>query len=103
MCERDAHHWRTQRASETDRTAAAPMDARVGTVASGTLFKKIWQHRALLAADGWYEWVKDETGSQHKQPYFIRLRRQRGPRVDRPGYNFLAARTDRAGDRPPPS
>jgi putative SOS response-associated peptidase YedK len=51
-----------------------PINARVETVASGKFFKQIWPHRALVAADGWYEWVKDETDLQHKQPYFIRLR-----------------------------
>ena len=52
----------------------APINARVETVASGKFFKQIWPHRALVAADGWYEWVKDESDPKHKQPYFIRLR-----------------------------
>ena len=51
-----------------------PINARVETVASGKFFKQIWPHRALVAADGWYEWVKDESDLKHKQPYFIRLR-----------------------------
>ncbi len=48
--------------------------ARAETVASGKFFRQIWPYRALVAADGWYEWVKDETDPKHKQPYFIRLR-----------------------------
>jgi putative SOS response-associated peptidase YedK len=52
----------------------APINARAETVASGKFFKQIWPYRALVAADGWYEWVKDETDPKHKQPYFIRLR-----------------------------
>ncbi|RJG12918.1 hypothetical protein D3879_06455 [Pseudomonas cavernicola] len=51
-----------------------PINARVETVASGKFFKQIWPHRALVAADGWYEWVKDEADPKRKQPYFIRLR-----------------------------
>lgn len=51
-----------------------PFNARVETVASGKFFRQIWPHRALVAADGWFEWVMDETDPQHKQPYFIRLR-----------------------------
>lgn len=51
-----------------------PINARVEKVAEGKYFRQIWPHRALVAADGWYEWVKDETDPKHKQPYFIRLR-----------------------------
>lgn len=51
-----------------------PINARVEKVAEGKYFRKIWPHRALVAADGWYEWVKDEADPKRKQPYFIRLR-----------------------------
>jgi putative SOS response-associated peptidase YedK len=51
-----------------------PINARVEKVATGAFFRQIWPHRGLVAADGWYEWVKDETDPKHKQPYFIRLR-----------------------------
>lgn len=50
------------------------INARVETVASGKFFKAIWPHRALVMADGWYEWVKDATDPKKKQPYFIQLR-----------------------------
>lgn len=49
-----------------------PINARVEKVAEGKYFRQIWPHRGLVAADGWYEWVKDETDPKHKQPYFIR-------------------------------
>lgn len=51
-----------------------PINARVEKVAEGKYFRQIWPHRALVAADGWYEWVKDEADPKRKQPYFIRLR-----------------------------
>lgn len=51
-----------------------PINARVEKVATGAFFRQVWPHRALVAADGWYEWVKDDTDPKHKQPYYIRLR-----------------------------
>lgn len=54
-----------------------PINARVETVATGKFFKGLWpQGRALVPADGWFEWVKDEADPKRKQPYFIRLRGQ---------------------------
>jgi len=54
-----------------------PINARVETVTTGKFFKQLWpERRALVAADGWYEWVKDPTNPKKKQPYFIRLRSQ---------------------------
>lgn len=50
------------------------INARVETVASGKYFRAIWQHRALVMADGWYEWVRDEADPKKKQPYFIKLK-----------------------------
>lgn len=51
-----------------------PINARVETVAKGKYFKDIWPFRALVMADGWYEWVRDPQDPKRKQPYFIRLR-----------------------------
>jgi putative SOS response-associated peptidase YedK len=31
-------------------------------------------HRALITANGWYEWVRDELDVAKKQPFFIRLK-----------------------------
>lgn len=50
------------------------INARAETVATGKYFKAVWPHRALVMADGWYEWVKDEADPRKKQPYFIRLK-----------------------------
>jgi putative SOS response-associated peptidase YedK len=48
----------------------APLiNARVETAATGRMFKPLWNHgRAIVMADGWYEWKRN--GSK-KQPYFI--------------------------------
>lgn len=55
-----------------------PINARVETVATSKFFKSVWPNgRALVFADGWYEWVKDEADPKIKQPYFIRLKSQR--------------------------
>ncbi|WP_449433960.1 SOS response-associated peptidase family protein [Pseudomonas putida] len=52
----------------------APINARVETVTTGKFFKALWpQGRALVMADGWYEWVADPNDPKRKQPYFIRL------------------------------
>ncbi|NWD48350.1 SOS response-associated peptidase family protein [Pseudomonas gingeri] len=54
-----------------------PINARVETVTTGKFFKQLWPNgRALVVADGWYEWVKDPGNSKKKQPYFIRLKTQ---------------------------
>lgn len=45
------------------------INARGETAATGRMFKPLWNHgRAIVPADGWYEWKND--GSK-KQPYFI--------------------------------
>jgi putative SOS response-associated peptidase YedK len=54
-----------------------PINARVETVATGRFFKQIWPTgRALVPANGWFEWVKDADDPKKKQPYFIRLKSQ---------------------------
>ncbi|MBF7957365.1 SOS response-associated peptidase family protein [Rahnella victoriana] len=48
------------------------INARVETVATSRMFKPLFeQGRALVMADGWYEWKKDANDSKVKQPYFI--------------------------------
>ena len=54
-----------------------PINARVETVTTGKFFKQLWpKSRALVMADGRYEWVKDPDDPKKKQPYFIRLKTQ---------------------------
>jgi putative SOS response-associated peptidase YedK len=48
------------------------INARVETAATSRMFKPLWNHgRALVMADGWYEWKKDKHDAKVKQPYFI--------------------------------
>ncbi|WP_318366546.1 SOS response-associated peptidase [Enterobacter sp.] len=48
---------------------AALINARVETAATSRMFKPLWQHgRAIVFADGWFEWKKE---GNRKQPYFI--------------------------------
>lgn len=45
------------------------INSRVETAASSRMFKTLWNHgRAVVFADGWYEW---QRSSDKKQPYFI--------------------------------
>jgi putative SOS response-associated peptidase YedK len=48
----------------------APLiNARVETAANSRMFKPLWNHgRAIVFADGWYEWKKE---GDKKQPYYI--------------------------------
>lgn len=51
-----------------------PINARIETIARGRFYKTLFpDHRALIPADGWYEWIK-EPGDEKKQPFFIRLK-----------------------------
>ena len=51
------------------------INARVETAATSKFFRDIWRSgRAIVPADGWYEWKKDEANPKIKQPYYIRLR-----------------------------
>lgn len=45
------------------------INARGETASSGRMFKPLWAHgRAVVFADGWYEW---QRSGDKKQPYFI--------------------------------
>jgi putative SOS response-associated peptidase YedK len=52
------------------------INARVETAATSRMFKPLWNHgRAIVFADGWYEWKKE---GDKKQPYYI-YRKDRKP------------------------
>ncbi|WMY76715.1 SOS response-associated peptidase family protein [Buttiauxella selenatireducens] len=55
----------------------APLiNARVETASTSRMFKPLWNHgRAIVFADGWYEWVR---AGDKKQPYYI-YRKDRKP------------------------
>lgn len=48
------------------------INARVETAARGRMFKPLWNSgRALVMADGWYEWKKHPDDLKIRQPYYI--------------------------------
>jgi len=50
------------------------INARGETAATGRMFKPLWEHgRAIVPADGWFEWKRD---GKAKQPYFIYHKKQ---------------------------
>ena len=68
-------HWGWKReVSWPKPKVVQPINARIETIARGRFYKTLFpDHRALIPADGWYEWVK-EPGDEKKQPFFIRLK-----------------------------
>ena len=48
------------------------INARTESLASTSFWREAKKHgRALVPADGWFEWVKHPTNKKLKQPYFI--------------------------------
>lgn len=68
-------HWGWKReVSWPKPKVVQPINARIETIARGRFYKTLFpDHRALIPADGWYEWVKI-PGDEKKQPFFIRLK-----------------------------
>jgi putative SOS response-associated peptidase YedK len=49
------------------------INARVETVSTMGYYKRAWLHgRAIVPADGWYEWKGDPDDKKVKQPYYIK-------------------------------
>ena len=68
----DPVHWGYQPAWAKESGRPSLINSRVETAATGRMFKPLWNNgRALVMADGWYEWKKDPDNSKIKQPYFI--------------------------------
>jgi len=49
-------------------------NARLDTVASSKFYRTVWPHRALVCADGWYEWLKNPQDKKDNQPYYLRAK-----------------------------
>lgn len=68
----DPVHWGYQPAWAKESKRPPMINARVETVATSRMFKPLFENgRALVMADGWYEWKKDPADPKIKQPYFI--------------------------------
>ncbi|RMS11827.1 hypothetical protein ALP72_02265 [Pseudomonas coronafaciens pv. coronafaciens] len=71
-----AVHWGWKREVQYPKPKVVqPINARIETIARGRFYKTLFpDHRALIPADGWYEWVRDDLDEKKKQPFFIRLK-----------------------------
>ena len=68
----DPVNWGYQPGWAKESKRPPMINARVETVATSRMFKPLFEHgRALVMADGWYEWKKDQSNAKIKQPYFI--------------------------------
>lgn len=87
----DRVNWGYRPRWAADKGIPVAFNARLEKAASGSYFRSLWRSgRAIVPADGWYEWTGEK---RHKQPWYIRLK------TDRP--MFLAAITDyRPGKEP---
>ncbi|RMP44336.1 hypothetical protein ALO95_200337 [Pseudomonas syringae pv. antirrhini] len=72
-------HWGWKREITWPKVKVVqPINARIETIAKGRFYKSLFpEHRALIPADGWYEWVRDDLDEKKKQPFFIRLKTRR--------------------------
>lgn len=87
----DMVNWGYRPAWAAEKGIPIAINARLEKAATGSFFRALWKSgRAIVPADGWYEWTGE---SRHKQPWYIRLK------TDRP--MFMAAITDFRPDKEP--
>lgn len=71
----DGYIWAAEKWGWTpawdSKPARRDINATREKAARSKYFRQIWPHRALVCADGWYEWCAVE-GEKAKQPYYIR-------------------------------
>lgn len=69
-------HWSWKReVSWPKPRVVQPINVRIETIDKGRFYKTLFpDQRALIPADGWYEWVCDDLDEKKKQPFFIRLK-----------------------------
>ena len=69
--------WTQERWGWSPSWAKAPVRSDINATrekaAHSAYFRQVWPNRALLCADGWYEWCPVE-GQKTKQAYYIRRR-----------------------------
>jgi putative SOS response-associated peptidase YedK len=87
----DRVQWGYRPSWAVERRIPVAINARIEKAATGPFFRSLWKSgRAVVPADGWYEWTGEKG---HKQPWYIRLK------TDRP--MFLAAITNYRPDKEP--
>ena len=71
----DVIHWGYQPPWAKDKGMPMTINARLETAATKPYFRHMFrQGRAIVPADGWYEWTGDKG---RKQPWYIRLKTDR--------------------------
>jgi putative SOS response-associated peptidase YedK len=61
--------WLSWGFQSSTTTTVKPINARIETAASKSLFREAWKtRRCVIPADGWYEWQQTRNG---KQPYYF--------------------------------
>lgn len=87
----DAVNWGYRPSWAAEKKIPMAINARIEKAATGPYFRPLWKKgRAIVPADGWYEWTGEKG---RKQPWYIRRR------DDRP--LFLAAITGYRPDKEP--
>ncbi|RJF97355.1 SOS response-associated peptidase [Noviherbaspirillum saxi] len=87
----DPVSWGYRPSWAAEKKIPLAINARLEKAATGPYFRPLWKSgRAIVPADGWYEWTGEKG---HKQPWYIRLKK------DRP--MFLAAITGYRPDKEP--
>lgn len=87
----DMVNWGYRPAWAAEKGMPMAVNARIEKAATGAFFRPWWKSgRAIVPADGWYEWMGEP---RHKQPWYIRLK------TDRP--MFMAAITNYRPDKEP--
>jgi putative SOS response-associated peptidase YedK len=87
----DSVNWGYRPSWAAEKGIRTAVNARIEKAATGPFFRSLWKSgRAIVPADGWYEWTGEKG---HKQPWYIRLK------SDRP--MFLAAITNYRPDKEP--
>jgi putative SOS response-associated peptidase YedK len=80
----DRVHWGYRPTWAAEKGISMAINARIEKALTGAFFRHLWKSgRAIVPADGWYEWTGEP---RHKQPWYIRLK------TDRP--MFMAAITN---------
>jgi putative SOS response-associated peptidase YedK len=87
----DRVHWGYRPSWAIEKGIPTAINARIEKAVTGAFFRPLWKSgRAIVPADGWYEWTGEKG---RKQPWYIRLK------TDRP--MFLAALTNYRPDKEP--